>query len=87
MASIRARITLSFALALTATFGIVTAAVATQRRAVAIADLRERGRVISTIAARMVANASAGDEQTLVLGFATIKGFGQIVAERRQSPG
>jgi len=75
VASIRARITLSFALALTATFGIVTAAVATQRRAVAIADLRERGRVISTIAARMVANASAGDEQTLVLGFATIKGF------------
>lgn len=76
MASIRARITISFALALTATLGVVTVAVATQRRAVAIADLRERGRLISTLAAQMVASSSAADEKTLVLGFATIKDFG-----------
>ncbi|MBI1810017.1 MAG: HAMP domain-containing protein [Gemmatimonadetes bacterium] len=76
MASIRARITLSFALALTVTLGIVTAAVVAQRRAVAIADLRERGRVISTIAARMVANSSTSDEQTYTLDFTTMKGFG-----------
>ncbi len=76
MASIRARVTLSFGLALTATLGIVTAAVATQRRAVAIADLRERGRVISMIAARMVANSSTGDEQTITLDFTNMKNFG-----------
>jgi two-component system OmpR family sensor kinase len=77
MSSVRTRITASFGAALVGTIVIVAIAVASQRRATVENEVIERGHVLANLAARILASASSGDEQTNIYDFnATTKSFG-----------
>jgi two-component system OmpR family sensor kinase len=77
MSSVRTRITASFGAALVGTIVIVAIAVASQRRATVESEVIERGHVLASLTARILASASSGDEQTNIYDFnATTKSFG-----------
>ena len=77
MSSVRRRITASFGAALVGTLVVVAIAVASQRRVTVEAETIERGHVLANLAARILASASSGDEQTNIYDFnATTTSFG-----------